>query len=247
MFRHVEAASLRGAWDDPGAMWLAMKGGDNAANHSNLDLGTFVLEAGGQRFGVDLGADDYALPGYFGRQRSVYYRIATAGQNTLLVDGLDQPATARARITGFRTTPDFACAVVDLGAAYPALRAARRGIALVGRQVGVLVDEIEGGAGHDIHWQMHTGAAIGADGPTARLSLAGVTLHAHVLEPPDARFTIEPAAQSPPQNPNAGISRLRVDLPRREALRVAIAFSRDAPADGASLGPAAGRLADWAA
>ena len=35
------------------------------AFHSNLDIGTFVLDAFGERWVVDLGADDYNLPGYF--------------------------------------------------------------------------------------------------------------------------------------------------------------------------------------
>ena len=38
----------------------------------HLDLGTFVLDALGQRWAGDLGPDDYDLPGYFGPERFTY-------------------------------------------------------------------------------------------------------------------------------------------------------------------------------
>jgi hypothetical protein len=106
--RHFEVASLRGSWCDKAAFWLAMKSGDNAASHSHLDIGTFVLEAGGRRFAIDLAPDDdYALPGYFSPDRRPgYYRISTAGHNTLLVDEANQPATARAQLIDLRSGPD---------------------------------------------------------------------------------------------------------------------------------------------
>jgi len=49
-FGRVEAATLRDAWEEKGARFVALKAGDNAANHSNLDIGSFVLDAGGERF-----------------------------------------------------------------------------------------------------------------------------------------------------------------------------------------------------
>ncbi|MBL8670916.1 MAG: hypothetical protein JNK11_09735, partial [Alphaproteobacteria bacterium] len=47
LFAGVQVASFRSAWDDPAGVWLACKGGDNAANHAHLDLGSFVVEAAG--------------------------------------------------------------------------------------------------------------------------------------------------------------------------------------------------------
>ena len=66
IFRGVDIACFRSAWDDPNALYLAVKGGDNKAAHAHLDLGSFVLDAGGVRWAADLGPDDYDLPGYFG-------------------------------------------------------------------------------------------------------------------------------------------------------------------------------------
>jgi len=80
-WRHVETATLRSRWNDPQAIFVGLHGGSNAFNHSHLDLGSFVLEALGQRWAVDLGADDYNLPGYFGGKRFSYYRLRAEGHN----------------------------------------------------------------------------------------------------------------------------------------------------------------------
>src|SRR6185295_7886257 len=65
-YQATHLAFFRSAWNDKSALYVGFKGGDNAANHAHLDLGTFVLDALGQRWAVDLGPDDYDLPGYFG-------------------------------------------------------------------------------------------------------------------------------------------------------------------------------------
>ncbi len=54
-FRGVDAVFLRSAWEDKDAIFVGFKGGDNRANHSHLDLGTFVLDALGTRWALDLG------------------------------------------------------------------------------------------------------------------------------------------------------------------------------------------------
>ncbi len=39
IFRGVDVACFRSSWDDPNALYLAVKGGDNKAPHAHLDLG----------------------------------------------------------------------------------------------------------------------------------------------------------------------------------------------------------------
>ncbi|WP_203076496.1 heparinase II/III domain-containing protein [Falsiroseomonas ponticola] len=243
-FRHVEVASLRGAWGEPGASWIAFKGGDNAANHGNLDLGTFVMEAGGERFAIDLGADDYALPGYFSPgQRFSYYRNATAGQNALLVDGADQPARATAAITTFRSEPGFARAVADLSAGYPALASARRGIALLDRRVMVVADEVTGSAGRRLRWQMHTRAAVELAGAAAVLRQGAAVLHARILEPAGAVFSLDSAARPPPENPNTGVQRLAVEA--TGAARILVAFAPGEPVAEDRVAPVRRPVTAW--
>ena len=62
LFRGVQVAIFRSAWNDPKALYIGVKGGRNGADHSHLDLGSFVLDDLGYRWAVDLGGDDYNLP-----------------------------------------------------------------------------------------------------------------------------------------------------------------------------------------
>ena len=104
-YRGIDVAFFRSAWNDKNALFVGFKGGDNKANHSHLDLGTFVLDALGQRWAVDLGGDDYNLPGYFGKERWNYYRLRTEGHNTLTIRGENQNPKARAHLIGFHADP----------------------------------------------------------------------------------------------------------------------------------------------
>jgi hypothetical protein len=245
-FGRVEAATLRDAWEEKAARFVALKAGDNGANHSNLDIGSFVLDAGGERFAMELGPDDYSLPGYFsGARRYGWYRTSTRGQNTLLVDGAEQPLRASARLLGALEAPGFARAVADLGPAYPRARSALRGAAILGARGMLLADDIDLPEGARLRWQMHTRASVQVDGASATLARGATTLHARILEPAGASFVVEPATMPAPENPNAGISRLCVDMPGGAGLRVRIAFAAGAPPDEAELAPGLRKLRDW--
>ena len=52
---NAQVATLRSAWHDNKAFYVGFKGGDNALPGSQLDLGTFILDAGGQRWATELG------------------------------------------------------------------------------------------------------------------------------------------------------------------------------------------------
>jgi hypothetical protein len=247
-FGRVEAATLRDAWEEKAARFVALKAGDNAANHSNLDIGSFVLDAGGERFAVELGPDDYALPGYFaGARRYAWYRNATRGQNTLLVDGEDQPLRAAARLVGTAESPGFARAVADLGPAYPRAGAALRGVALAGARGILVADDIDLNEGRNLRWQMHTRAVVAVAGAMATLTGRDAILHARILEPAGASFVVESAARPPPENANAGISVLRVDLAGRPGLRLRVAFAAGAPPDQMEFAPGLRPVRDWLA
>ena len=69
----------------------------------------------GIRWALDLGGDDYGLPGYsdFSGPRWDYFRLNNRGHNTLVLGGDLQNPFASAPITAFETTPERAYAVVD--------------------------------------------------------------------------------------------------------------------------------------
>jgi hypothetical protein len=225
-FQRIHVTVMRSAWQDPQAIYLGFKGGDNKAGHAHLDLGTFVLDAMGERWACELGADEYNLPGYFGGQRWAYYRLKTEGQNTLTLNGENQNPTAAAPVVGFTSSVDGARAVADLSQAYKAAGTARvqRGVALRDNRRRVLVqDELQLSKPVDVLWTMHTRARVSLAGSRATLRQNDQTLEARILSPVGAQFSFEEVNLPPPQRPTKGLGKLLIRLPEQQGeMRMAV-------------------------
>lgn len=251
-FRHAEVVLLRSAWNDPTALWVGFKAGDNKVNHSHLDLGSFVLEALGERWLLDLGSDDYNMPGYFGKQRWTYYRLRAEGHNTLVLNpgaGPDQDPKAEAAITRFHAGGATPWAIADLTAAYGATATkVERGVALPGRRQVLVQDEITATNPIAVWSFFHTAAEIKVNGKTATLSLNGKQLTARILSPDRAEFSVrdaQPLPGSPApamQEKNRGIRKLAIHLPEVTHERIAVLFT---PGEVAAPAPKLVPLADW--
>jgi hypothetical protein len=226
-FHGIDVVFLRGDWRDPMTTWVALKGGNNSASHAHLDLGSFVLDALGERWAIDLGPDDYDLPEYFGRRRWSYYRLRTESHNTLLVNGGNQDPAAHAPIAAFNDDSYRASAVVDLTAAYAgSLGRARRGVALVDGRDVLVQDEIDGAGDADVVWQMFTRAAVAIDGATVVLRQNGRMLTMRVLEPSGALVRTGEAAAPVPQRQQPDVTAIRILLPaRRPSTTITVWFS----------------------
>jgi hypothetical protein len=222
VFSGVNVAFLRSDWLDPKAFWIGIKGGDNKANHSHLDLGSFVMEAKGVRWAEDLGADDYNIGDYFGKLRFTYYRLRTESHNTILIDNENQNPKAEAPLSGQGNTVR-----IDLTGAYTAkLRSATREASLENGKRFVIRDRIESaGAPVDVLWGMVTMADIEIHGNRVDLKRKGEVLHGRILQPADAVFDTVSANPEPPQNPNRGDRKLVVRLPGKvTATTIEVAF-----------------------
>jgi hypothetical protein len=242
-YQDTHLAFFRSAWNDRDAVYVGFKGGDNTGNYAHLDLGTFVLDALGQRWAVDLGPDDPDLPGYFGAERWTYERLKTSGQNTLMLDGANQDPKATAALTVFRSSPDNAFAIADLTAAYAGGGATRvnRGVTLRDNRTRVLIqDEVETAKPVELTWTMHTVADVEIQGDRALLKQGAVTLEARLLAPAGATFTVEDVDIPPPQQPASGLRRLLVRLPDVTSVQLAVLFTPlrgSSSTSGATPGP----------
>jgi hypothetical protein len=224
-------ALFRSAWDDPRALWTGLKAGSDSVNHGHLDLGSFMLDADGERWAVDLGPDDYNLPGYWDRAtvdrpRWRYYRLNNRSHNTLTPDDALQLPEADAPIVAFASTPQRAFAVTDLTSAYPEYaRRIRRGLALLARARVLVQDDIDGlKPGTTLTWRMLTGAKVSLDGSRATLTQNGRELRMEILAPADARFATRPA--TPPtaaEAPNPGITEVAFETGAATGGRVRLA------------------------
>jgi Heparinase II/III-like protein len=218
VFHSADLACFRSTWGSNAAerpVYLAIKGGnaqsvgppssqpENTMLHSQADAGSFIVDGARHRWVIDLGGDDYDLPGYFdhgvdGRTgpRWRYYRVRTEGHNTLVIDGHNQDPRARATILGSSVEGGCKWVVYDLSAVYgkPA-GSIRRGAALIGRQV-VIEDEFDPRVSGTIVWTMHTSAEpVCVSDVFACFRRGEDRLVARILEPADARFelTLPPA------------------------------------------------------
>ena len=233
----VELALFRSALNDPEALFVGVKGGDNTFNHSHLDLGNFELDALGVRWARDLGSEDYSLPGYFdfyyltkktGGKRWSYFRGGSGSHNVPLLNGGNQNELARATFLTFRSGSGRSIVTVDLGDAYEDhARKAVRGVAMVEKRRAVLVqDEFDLREMTGITWGMTTDADIELQDEAAVLKLDGKELTARILSPAGAVFTVESVEQDPPQKRNEGVRRLVVRLPRSQgSVRIAVLLS----------------------
>jgi Heparinase II/III-like protein len=214
VFYSGNLACFRNTWStDPAArpVYIAIKGGnafgagagsssrpEDVILHTQADAGSFVVDGARQRWIIDLGSDDYDLPGYFDHgidsksgPRWRYYRTQTAGHNTLVIDGRNQIPNARATIIGERIDGHCKWAVFDLSAAYGKPPGSiRRGAALIGRQV-LIQDEVGPEIAGSIVWAVHTSAEpVSVAGSVARFRLGDDRFVARILEPEAARFEI---------------------------------------------------------
>jgi hypothetical protein len=262
LFRADNVVYFRSAWNDPRALFVGFKGGDNKVNHGHLDLGEFVFDALGQRWAMDLGPDDYNRPGYFGPERWTFYRCRAEGNNCFILNPSadpDQSPRAVAPVEKFFSAADRADAVVDLSAAYAGqATSARRGVAMLDRKRVLIQDEVAATKPFEYLWFMHTEAkiAIADDGRSAKLTLGGETLTARVLSPANAKFSVmepRPLPTSPPEPPAAknpvlgkptslqNVRKLAVRIENVTDLRVVILLE---PGE-AALSPPVVPLSDW--
>ncbi len=214
VFHSSSLACFRNTWScekRARPVYLAIKGGNVSGSasgsssrpedlllHAQADAGSFIIDGARRRWIIDLGPDDYDLPGYFDHGadnrsglRWRYYRTQTAGHNTLVIDGRNQIPNARAPIVGSCIDGKSKWAVFDLSAAYgrPA-GSVRRGAALIGRQV-LIQDEVAPEVSGSIAWVAHTTAEpVSVAGAVARFRLGSDRFVLRILEPGAACFDL---------------------------------------------------------
>ena len=103
----------RSSWTDPAATFVGLKGGSPSGPHGQMDIGSFVLDADGVRWAVDLGAEGYhgiesrGMNLWSSSQNSdrwTIFRQSNHGHNTLVIDGQLQKAGATPRSSTSPTT-----------------------------------------------------------------------------------------------------------------------------------------------
>ncbi|HVV05481.1 MAG TPA: right-handed parallel beta-helix repeat-containing protein [Puia sp.] len=252
-------ALMRTSWTDSSAIYIGMKGGAGNVNHAHMDVGSFVMDADGVRWAMDLGAQNYeSLESkgmqIFGRsqdaQRWTIFRYVNQAHNTLTVNDQHQWVKGYAPITGHSSSPEFMSAQTDLSEVYKgSLSSARRGIAIVDGRWVVVRDEITAAdTPAVVRWTLLTSAHVKITGShSAELTKDGKKLFLRVDGPGDITMKIWPT--DPPPNsydaPNPGTIRTGFEftLPAGSSAAVTVSLIPEHAAATAikNIGP----LATW--
>jgi len=238
-FRGAECVTMRGSWRDPDAVALAIQGGrnNNLSGHRHLDLGSFILDAMGERWFMDSGLDHETYLTHNNHiARPDFYRIRAEGHNTLVINpdlGPDQSLAATARVISFESRPDRARSVLDMSEAY-AGKASKvlRTCGLEDRRRVSLVDRVEADAPAEVWWFAHTEANLDLDSSRRRATLTrdDKRFVAEIVGPPAAAFEVRdaaPLASSPnpkPQASNEGRRKLAIHLTGVRNVDLAVDF-----------------------
>ncbi len=158
-------ALMRSSWEDPNGIFVGFKAGTPSMNHAHMDIGSFVMDADGVRWGGDLGSENYnALESrglnIWGKdqdaERWTINRYNNFTHNTLTVDGQLQRVEGYAKIDASGESDALKYAVSDISEVYKGqLAAARRGVAIVDNAYVVIRDEVKGvGKKGTVRWVM---------------------------------------------------------------------------------------------
>ncbi|CAD6884356.1 unnamed protein product [Tilletia controversa] len=210
-------ASMRSSWTDFQGTYLGVKSSNGTGHqtHGDLDAGDFVFDALGTRWAGEYGNGNYLSYCYFGCQtpangfdsgelynstRYMYYRKATQGQNTLVVNNQNQLTNCQPTNTFASTNPsqsedpnyvpsasDVAYFATDMSSCYASTSGGTTGFPsgslvrgirfLNGRRQILVQDDIASTVTGDIEWRVQTNAsvAISSDGLTATLQQKTIT------------------------------------------------------------------------
>lgn len=162
---------MRNSWEDNTAVYVGIKGGTASDNsHTHLDAGTFVMDAFGVRWAVDLGPQDYNSLESKGitlwdnsahSQRWSVFRYNNFAHNVFSINDEAFNTEGRGQLLNFSDTQACKEATFDLTTLYNNIDKAERHIILNGDSEVVIEDKIwNGSQTSQITWRMLTPAAV---------------------------------------------------------------------------------------
>jgi hypothetical protein len=265
---------LRSAWNNTNALFAGLKAGPNPSaappygnGHEDLELGSFVFDALGIRWVADLGEESYSVNGYWNdtwspttTNRWDYYRCRAEGNNTLVINpanNLDQSLSGYATITNFESNANTQQAIIDMSTAYPSVTSAKRGLRFI-NGTAQLQDEVNSSTAIDLNWFMHLGNldnpisySLNTAKTIATLTSGTKCLQVQIQSPSTAIFTTMnavPLSTSPNpsgQNPNTGVTKLRIELPSSTATTLTVALCPYVSGNTPPTPPAVSALSSW--
>ncbi len=229
-------AMLRSSWDDD-AVFLGIKGGTPGSNHAHMDVGSFVLDAQGCRWAIDLGPENYnrietlGMGLWNGKQdgdRWKLFRYNNFSHNTLTVNDQLQQVSGFAPIIRYSADAVFPHAVIDMTAVYNGqLKKALRGGAILPSGGVLIQDQLQApDTPVNVRWAMATPAEVKLQSDRkARLIQKDKVMQFQILTDADVKlttFSTEPRAEYDAPNPNTRMIGFNVELPPNKEFTIRV-------------------------
>jgi len=218
-------ALMRSSWK-PDAIFVGLKGGSAGNGHGHMDVGSFVMDAMGERWAMDFGSQEYNSLESKGvdlwsegqnSQRWQVFRYNNLAHNTLSFNKELQLVDGYAKIIGSTSQEMFLSATVDITEIYKEnVTRAIRGAAIVDGKYAVVRDEIElSDISSSIRWTMATSASVKIiDKTTAELTQNNKRLLLKVMEPSTISLTTwstKPPHDYDAENPGTTLVGFEID------------------------------------
>ncbi|MBC7845613.1 MAG: heparinase II/III family protein [Flavobacterium sp.] len=225
---HMPIAVIRSAWNDPLASYVAIKGGTPNNSHGHMDVGSFILEANGVRWTLDLGGESYDkmraakldLWNYSqDSNRWTTFRPGPDSHNILRFNNARQDVSGLATISKLSDKKGVVGNVVDLTSLYKSqVEKVSRTVKMFPNKSITIQDEWQTGEkGVEYTFQWVTGAKVSLRPYGALLEQNGKSMKLKIevinskLKP---EILIEDVSKSkaPQDSDNPGVSRLLIKL-----------------------------------
>jgi hypothetical protein len=200
-------AVMRSSWNDKRATFLGIKAGSAGIGHGHMDIGSFVLEANGIRWAVDLGRDGYTLPRQHGLGSDLFLATleskrwsmfcnGSESHNILRFNGTNQWVDGKAELTPVKEKSMLPGYKIDLSPIYAGQMAAvQRGFHLRQDKSVLIQDEWQSGErGAAVTWQMITYANVEFKKNEIILTQSGETMRLLIVSDAIALLSVQEVA-----------------------------------------------------
>lgn len=228
---------MRSGWNDPDALYVGVKMGTPGASHAHMDVGSFIFEADGVRWAIDMGGEDYdrlekrgvdLWNGAQGSQRWEVFRYNNKAHNTLTFNDKPQSIKGKVQIKDWCDSTRLRYVAMDLTPVYEGqVRYAERAVAMVDDSYAVIEDRVEPGLYYtQMRWTLVTEATprILSDS-VLLLEKGGKRCYVRIASQTPVRWIIRPAvSENTYDSPNPGVTIVAfdTDLTLRQAQRICV-------------------------
>lgn len=186
------------------AIYLGTKAGSPEVSHGHMDIGSFVMDANGVRWAIDLGMNDYNAmesqgvniwDGSQNGERWSVFRYTNYSHNTLVVDSALQNIHGKAEILKVKDKKNLKSTRMDISEVYEnQFRSAIRTTLIKKNQEVRIIDQIQNNSTpSNVRWGMMTYDEIDLqNGNIAIISKGKEKLKLEVLSPKNIQLRLYP-------------------------------------------------------